>query len=311
MVEKGGFMTDGEHRFGGDWTEQKLSALRKYLEAYTTALKKRSFQLTYIDGFAGTGYRADKFGSSDPFQGQLIEQERAEQEKWLEGSATIALKTTPGFHRFIFIEKQQKHADALQELKEKYRDKRTIEIIPGEANRELTRICQEENWRNQRAVCFLDPYGMQVEWSTLKAIAATEAIDLWLLVPFGSAVTRLLPHSGKIPEEWQKRLDIFFGTEKWREAIYREPVSKAVQGSLFGGDSMQKTKERQSLENIENYFIERMREIFPLVHQRPLHLKTASNQWLYSFFFAVSSRNKRAQGIAENIAGHIIKKLSE
>ena len=31
------------HRFGGDWTEEKLEMLQKYLHAYTTALSKQSW----------------------------------------------------------------------------------------------------------------------------------------------------------------------------------------------------------------------------------------------------------------------------
>ena len=30
---------------------------------------------------------------------------------------------------------------------------------------------------------FLDPYGMEVEWKTLQAVAATRAIDVWFLFP--------------------------------------------------------------------------------------------------------------------------------
>ena len=42
--------------FGGEWTRQKLEILRRYLEAYTTALKDQPFKLIYIDAFAGDGY---------------------------------------------------------------------------------------------------------------------------------------------------------------------------------------------------------------------------------------------------------------
>ncbi|MDE0205517.1 MAG: three-Cys-motif partner protein TcmP [Candidatus Tectomicrobia bacterium] len=40
-------------RFGGPWTQEKLDILRRYLDAYTTALKNQPFTLTYIDAFAG------------------------------------------------------------------------------------------------------------------------------------------------------------------------------------------------------------------------------------------------------------------
>jgi hypothetical protein len=42
----------------------------------------------------------------------------------------------------------------------------------------LKKWCKERNWQKERAVVYLDPYGMQVEWSTIEALAATKAIDL-------------------------------------------------------------------------------------------------------------------------------------
>ena len=43
-------------RYGGSWTIEKLEILERYLDAYTRALKNKSFNLMYIDAFAGTGY---------------------------------------------------------------------------------------------------------------------------------------------------------------------------------------------------------------------------------------------------------------
>lgn len=49
-------------------------------------------------------------------------------------------------------------------------------------------------WRSfrRRAVVFLDPFGMQVEWRTIERIGQTKAIDLWILFPLGVAVNRFL-----------------------------------------------------------------------------------------------------------------------
>ena len=41
-------MVDDCHEFGGEHTEIKLRALRDYLPAYTQALKRQRFRLTYI-----------------------------------------------------------------------------------------------------------------------------------------------------------------------------------------------------------------------------------------------------------------------
>ena len=71
----------------------------------------------------------------------------------------------------------------------------------------LKDLCQNRNWKNNRAVLFLDPYGMQVTWDTIKAIAATNAIDLWILFPLGIGVNRMTPRRGKISDAWRKKLD--------------------------------------------------------------------------------------------------------
>ena len=39
--------------FGGSWTDEKLERVRKYLAAYVIALKRKSFELHYVDAFAG------------------------------------------------------------------------------------------------------------------------------------------------------------------------------------------------------------------------------------------------------------------
>lgn len=61
-----------EHRFGGDWTEQKLGILERYLEAYLIALKNQNFYKIYIDAFAGTGYRSDTAPADEPGQTTLF-----------------------------------------------------------------------------------------------------------------------------------------------------------------------------------------------------------------------------------------------
>lgn len=111
------------HDFGGDWTDEKLERVRKYLAAYTKIMdsnsKKYGFRFAYIDAFAGTGYR-DLRQETSP--GELMFPELAEQESqsFLEGSARIALQIRPRFHKYIFIEKDAKRFEELQKLKEEF-----------------------------------------------------------------------------------------------------------------------------------------------------------------------------------------------
>jgi three-Cys-motif partner protein len=52
------------HQFGGDWTNEKLERVRKYLHEYTKIFnanpRAKKLHTIYVDAFAGTGYRTSK-----------------------------------------------------------------------------------------------------------------------------------------------------------------------------------------------------------------------------------------------------------
>lgn len=284
--------------FGGNWTDEKLERVRKYLAAYTTIMSKQPFRFAYIDAFAGTGYR-DLRQETSP--GELMFPELAEQESqsFLEGSARIALQIRPRFHKYIFIEKDSKRFEELQKLKEAFPSLRDdIDLRNEDANDFLQTFLQGKNWREHRAVLFLDPYGMQVEWKTIEAIAHTQAIDLWILFPLGVAVNRLLRKNGKIDSIIRSRLDRLFGATDWYEAFYRT-VSRV---GLFGEETT--VEKVGGFELIGDYFVKRLKTVFAGVAQNPLPLYNSRNNPLYLLCFA--SGNPRGAGLAVKIAQDIL-----
>lgn len=159
--------------FGGGWTEQKLAMLAKYLSAYTKALKKQRFERLYVDAFAGTGYRTQK----EVEEGASIIKELAGEDAqgFLDGSARIALRAEPAFDWYIFVELAQSRFEALRTLKAEFpglADR--IQLEQADCNAFLQGFCPRTDWRVRRAVVFLDPYGMQVEWSTMEDAGANE-----------------------------------------------------------------------------------------------------------------------------------------
>lgn len=288
------------HRFGGDWTEKKLEILRRYLVAYTTALKKQPFKTAYIDAFAGTGYRI--LGRADEERGLLFPDLADEApQKLLDGSARLALEIEPCFDRYVFIEKDRDRCEQLEGLKREFPHLAPgIKVRQGEANEVLQDLCGK-NWKNHRAVLFLDPYGMQVEWTTIEKVANTRAIDLWLLFPLGIGLNRLLPRSGEVPVGWRNRIDRLLGSDDWYHAFYQVET----QTNLFGEEET--TIVKAGVETIGTYFVERLKSIFPGVAPKPKILMNSTNCPLYLFCFAVSNPNPRALEIALDIANHILK----
>jgi three-Cys-motif partner protein len=293
------------HGFGGDWTSAKLGVLAKYLAAYTTALKDKPsaahpFRKAYIDAFAGTGYRSmqrDGDASTNLLFPDLAD--TAPQEL-LDGSARLALKTQPPFDRYIFIERNAARCTQLNALKSEFPElAANVRVEQGEANEEIRKIC-DKDWRAHRAVLFLDPYGMQVEWQTIEAIAKTEAIDLWLLFPLGIGVARLLTRSGDIPAGWRRRLDKLLGTRDWYDEFYRVEHTP----TLFGTDEERVVKATN--DTIGRYFNDRLKSVFPGVAD-PGVLRNSSNCPLYLLCFAAG--NEKGAPIALKIANHLLKEM--
>jgi three-Cys-motif partner protein len=293
--------------FGGDWTEDKLGRVGEYLGRYNVALKNQQFSREYIDAFAGTGYREvrDEVGGEGLMFPGLVE---PEVQRFLDGSARIALKVDPCFHRFTFIEKDPRKVKELQKLKDEFPDK-PIRIECGDANEWVQALCRED-WNYRRAVLFLDPFGMQVSWQTLEAVAKTKSIDLWLLFPLGVAISRLLKRDGDIDEVLCQRLDFVFGDRSWRQAFYKDvppTTAKVVQRSLFGVEDESDDPDylwKADFSVIEDYFRSRLRTIFAGVAEKSVRLKNSKNVPLYLLFFMAG--NERGAPIAVKIAESIM-----
>ena len=295
-----------DHKFGGDWTEIKLSCLQKYLKAYrhifTQNEKARYFKTWYVDAFAGTGSRAQ---ASTPTEHSALFQdvyEDAETTEYRDGSAKIALGLPEPFDHYFFIEKSKARVAELEEMIK--RDHSVLlprcDCQPGEANTLLKAWCKKRDWQKERAVVFLDPYGMQVEWSTIEALAATKAIDLWYLFPLGVGVARLLTHDGNIDETWKRRLDLLFGTAEWRTEFYRVTPG---QTDLFG-ESRDIVERDAPVEKIEAFIHNRLDGAF-VKAAKGLVLRNSRQSPLYLLCFAAA--NEKGATTAIRIAQDILK----
>src|SRR3546814_315928 len=108
---------------------------------------------------------------------------------------------------------------------------RQIEVLQGDANDRLVDFCDRIlRGRLDRAVIFLDPFGLSVRWDTIERIAATKKVDLWYLVPVDGMSRQIkedgsfLPGAAKIDELW--------GSSAWRTKAVRRADSS---DDLFGG----------------------------------------------------------------------------
>jgi three-Cys-motif partner protein len=219
----------------------------------------------------------------------------------VEGSALRAIGLEREFGRYVFIEKDRRKLDELRELiTNKTHPSRRIEFVCGDANVEIEKLCPHLKKPNVRAVVFLDPFGSQVGWSTLKSLAQTGHVDLWYLFPAGLSVNRQISSDGRRTIEQEKSLDRLFGPHNWRSRL----VTKEIAIDLFG--SIEKVTKSATIDDITRYMIECMKSIFAGdVRTEWLPLGRDGSHW-YSLLFAMANSEKSAKKIGHDIARHIM-----
>lgn len=281
-------MTSEEHRhkFGAEHTQEKLQALRDYLPAYTTALGQR-FTLHYIDAFAGTGECVIKI---------------AGKELTVPGSASIAVDCRPPFHKMVFIELSNTRAQALERLSAAAAE-RDISIIRDDANIALPTYLKNLK-RTDRAVVFLDPYGMTVDWATLEKIAASRLADVWYLFPLSGLYRQAAKDSANIDAFKEAALTRILGPHDWRRALYQPKPQK----DLFGQDSDVRTADPERMAQWVKNCLE---DIFPGVHGPKILYQTMKDGKqgapLFALFFLVSNPDRKALGLALKFARAVLK----
>ena len=274
--------------WGGSWTGVKLTILGEYLKTYTTILKKQSFHLTYFDAFAGTG---------------AVEIERdADEALFLAGSPVIALEVdNKPFDSFVFVEHKRARAEQLRQTIQRFDAAARAQVIVGDANAELRKFCHNMG-QYDRAVVFLDPFALDVEWQTVEAVATSHKCDTWILFPI-SALLRTLPVDHQpVGEEATAAMRVF-GDDSWT-SLYRS----AVQLSLSGEQVERRTRNR-GIDQAVRLYAEKLHGVFYDVAKQGGVLKNSKNSPLFVFMFAAG--NKAGAERAIPVASHIIAKMCD
>ena len=264
----------------GPWSEQKLDLLSQYLHAYSRIMNKKKSEWLkayhYIDAFAG---------SLTPIS--------RDQQAYVDGSPLVALKTMPPFDGYWFIEKKQERIRRLKSIKQEYPD-RNVNIFHGDCNEILvSKICPRITYRSfQRAVVFLDPYGLQVKWETVIKLSETKAMDLFINFPI-MGVNRLLKKREVPSQSAIEVLTRIFGDDSFLN-LYQE----SRQLTIFGERPMERVT--LDAESVSNLYRNRLKTLFKYVSQ-PKIMRNSTNSPLYALIMA--SHNERAIKITNDIFG--------
>lgn len=271
------------NQFGGNWTQQKIEMVVAYAKAYLIIMNKYpQYKTLYFDGFAGSG---------DIYKNEEIDLDI------IKGTAIriLEIDEPKSFDVYYFVEKNESNKVELEKLiKQNFAKKKTF-VVAEDCNNKLRSMANylKENDKD-RVLAFIDPYGMSVDWNSIQCLKGL-GIDLWILVPTGIGINRLLKRDGKISDAWLEKLERFLGLEK--EIILSHFYKESKSLTLFGEETVIE-KEVNAISKAGGLYRERLNTIFKFVSE-PFLMRNSTNSVMYHFMMA--SNNKTAIKIANDV----------
>lgn len=288
--------------WGGQWTEEKLDAFEKYVNAYLTIMNvyrdKFNWKLIYFDGFAGSGSRNDDgLQPVSEFMLDLFKEEYIVEEELntYKGAAerVLGIKQN-GFDQYVFVDKNKTSSQQLEEKLIPYAKEKNLVFKTSDANEQVITLAKAmQKSKKIASLVLLDPFGMQVDWSSIELLKGTRT-DLWILIPTGVIVNRLLDRKGNLSHI--EKLKTFFGKDEFFLKEYFYTVS---QEQTFFGEIEKIKKVEKPIQKIAELYIQRLKDIFKCVTPEPLVLYNSRNTPI--FHFACASNSKVAVKIANEI----------
>jgi three-Cys-motif partner protein len=261
----------------GIWSEVKLAIIREYASAYARILdatrrdRISSLKWLYIDAYAGPGMHLSKTTR-----------------EVVDGSPQIALKTSPPFSEYHFIDADAKRAEQLRGIAG---DRKDVYIYSADCNDILLdKVFPRAKYDDyRRALCLLDPYNINLKWEVIEAAGKMGSVEVFLnfmIMDINRNVLRKNPD--KALQRKVEQLTRLWGDEMWIDAAYD------ASGNLFGDP------EKVSNERFEATWRERLKKKagFKFV-SKPMPMKTRTNSVIYYLYFA--SQKPVAAGIADDI----------
>jgi three-Cys-motif partner protein len=257
--------TQSSKTWGGNWTQQKIDVFIKYLPAYLSIMGKQSFHLTYYDGFAGSGEIC--IGSGDILESVALQ--------------VLNITSPRKFDIYYFVDKNATKAEQLTAaIESRYGKRDDVFVVTKNCNEKLIGMADYLKLKPKvrRGLAFIDPYGMQVDYNSLLAFSGVSC-DMWMLIPTGIGVNRLLNKDGQVKDTFIPKLEKFLGLpfENIHEQIYKT----STEWTLFG-DEERTQKVNKPIDKIMSMYREQLKKIWKFVSE-PVALKNEKNVTMFHF----------------------------
>lgn len=265
----------------GYWSEVKLDIVRNYASAYSTILSKQKMikNHLYIDAFAGAGQHISKRTGD-----------------FIAGSPLNALAVRPPFKEIHLIDL---HGGKVEELRQLVDNQKGVFIYEGDSNDVLLQQvfpkCRYEDYN--RALCLLDPYGLNVDWNVLQTAGQMKSIEVFYNFMIMDANMNVLRHNPENVDASQiERMDKVWGDRSWWDAAYR------MTPTLFGD-----IEEKEDNKAVAEAFRKRLQKVAGFKYvPHPMPMRNDKGSIVYYLFFA--SPNSTGADIIEDIFNKYRKK---
>lgn len=193
------------------WSADKHHFLMRYINAFTNAMKQKwRGGLHYIDLFAGAGI--------ENVEGRGLD--------W--GSPLIAAKTKYPFTQLHLVEMEKEKYEPLVTRVQRCELETEPQIIHGDANKVIVDVSNSIPY-GSLSLSFLDPYGLHLDFATLKVLAGDSRRRMDLIVFFPDHLDALRNWRVYYEGKPNSNLTRVLGTYEWEQALNDCPPDKRVQ----------------------------------------------------------------------------------
>lgn len=196
------------------------------------------------------------------------------------GSPVIALETKPPFSELHFVDLDGSRVAELTRLAQG--DPR-VKVHEGDCNTILVRDvfprCDYKAYR--RALCLLDPYGLNIDWKVLETAGKMGSIEVFYnFMIMDANMNVFMKDPGKVAPEQAARMDAVWGDSTWRTAAYRTTAD------LFG-----EIEEKVTNEEIAEAFRKRLQTVAGFKYvPTPMPMRNSMGAVVYYLYFASPSK---------------------
>ncbi|HEV2177983.1 MAG TPA: three-Cys-motif partner protein TcmP [Terriglobia bacterium] len=181
------------------WVETKHRLVALYDRLFSTGMKNKWDSRVYIDLYAGSGF-ARIAGS----------------QRLIPGSPLLAMAVPDPFDKYIFCESSQVYMTALKQRVNRLFPGLAVEFVNGDCNERVEQICaavpQPSTNRSVLSLCFLDPFDISLQFSTIRRLAQFYTDFLLLLALYMDANRNISNYLAV----GNSKVEEFLGIADWR-----------------------------------------------------------------------------------------------